>query len=436
MNAIPDPFRREALAASVPDAADARWGMALRDTIGSALATLRSEGLRAILPGLGILVGVAAVIATIAVAEGARRQVAEQIRSLGANNLVIWAGSITQGGVRLGAGQRQNLSWDDGRAIAREMPQIRSVAAAVRAQQQIVSDNRNWATNLTGVDPEFFDVQDWPPARGRLFTAEEAEEARKVVVLGATAAEALFGSEDPVGREVRIRATPFLVIGVLERKGQGTSGQDLDDGAFVPFWTARRSVMGASRANARGVGWIVARVEAGDDMVAAEAELRALMRQRHRTSPGDPDSVNIRNIAEAAAASDRSSRTLAALLAAIAGVSLVVGGIGVMNVMLVAVAERTREIGLRMALGARRRDIRTQFLIEAVVLATLGGAGGVIVGIAATLLLAGGFGWAAALMPEAMALAFGVSALVGLVFGLLPALRAARLDPIAALRRD
>jgi putative ABC transport system permease protein len=413
-----------------------RGGVDPREALLGAFATLVANPIRAALTSLGILIGVAAVIATVAVGDGARQQVQDQIRSLGAELLLIWPGSITQGGARLGAGQRQNLTWDDAQLIPRELPRFRTAVAMIRGPQQVVGGNQNWATQLTGTDPGYFEALDWPIAAGRVFTPAEAEASRKVVVLGATVAETLFGGEDPVGREIRIRATPFEVIGVLGRKGQGGYGQDLDDAVFAPFWTVRRSVMGASLANARTAHWIVARVETGEDMRAAEEELRSLFRQRHRIPATESDSVNIRNMADVAASEDASSRTLSALLAAVAAVSLLVGGIGVMNIMLVGVTERTREIGLRLAVGARRRDILAQFLAEALVLTLLGGLAGVVLGISLSYTLAAWAGWPVLVRPEAIALAIGVSGLTGVFFGFWPARRAARLDPIMALRHD
>ncbi|HYZ34490.1 MAG TPA: ABC transporter permease, partial [Crenalkalicoccus sp.] len=411
-------------------------GMGAAETLRTALASLAANPLRAALTALGILVGVAAVVATVAVAEGAREQVLAQIRLLGANLLVVWPGSVTQGGARLGAGQRQDLSWEDARVVARELPRFRLAAGVIRGPQQVVGGNRNWATRFTGADPEFFAAQDWPVVEGRLYTEEENEGARKVALLGATVAETLFGGESPLGREIRVRTTRFEVVGVLARKGEGTQGQDLDDVVFVPFWTARRSVMGAPRANAQAVDWIVAKVHEGEDMGAAEEDLRALMRQRHRVAAHEEDDVAVRNVADIAAARDASARTLAGLLASTAAVSLLVGGIGVMNIMLVGVTERTREIGLRLALGARRRDVLAQILAEAVVLALLGGAAGVAAGIGLSHALAGLAGWPVLIRADAVALALGVSALTGLCSGVWPARRAARLDPVVALRRE
>jgi putative ABC transport system permease protein len=419
-----------------PIAATARRGIDVLEALRGALSALSANLLRSILTALGIFIGVAAVIATVAVGEGARRQVLAQIQSLGANLLIVWGGSATMGGVRLGAGGRSNLSWDDAAAIAREIPEVQVAAGSIRQTFQVVAGNQNWSTTVLATEPDYFIAHEWVADSGRLFSPEEAASGRKVVILGATVAEMLFAEEDPVGREIRIRQTPFEVIGVMARKGQNPMGQDQDDTVFVPYWTARRSVMGASRANARQVGVISVKVHEGEDMAAAEDAIRALMRQRHRVAANEPDSVSIRNLSDIQATRDASARTLSALLASVAAVSLLVGGIGVMNIMLVSVTERTREIGLRLAIGARRRDVLAQFLLEAVMLALLGGAAGVLAGMALSHVLADVAGWPVLVRADAVLIAVGVSALTGLFFGFWPARRAAHLDPITALRHE
>jgi putative ABC transport system permease protein len=410
--------------------------MDLWEALRGALSALSANLLRSILTALGIFIGVAAVIATVAVGEGARRQVMAQIQSLGANLLIVWGSSATMGGVRLGAGGRSNLSWDDAQAIAREIPEVQVAAGSIRQTFQVVMGNQNWSTTVLATDPDYFVAHEWVADNGRLFSPEEAAGGRKVVIMGATVAEMLFAEEDPIGREIRIRQTPFEVIGVMARKGQNPMGQDQDDTVFVPYWTARRSVMGASRANARQVGVISVKIHEGEDMAAAEEAIRSLMRQRHRVAANEPDSVSIRNLSDIQATRDASARTLSALLASVAAVSLLVGGIGVMNIMLVSVTERTREIGLRLAIGARRRDVLAQFLLEAVVLALLGGAAGVAAGIALSHLLADVAGWPVLVRADAVLIAVAVSALTGLFFGFWPARRAAHLDPITALRHE
>jgi putative ABC transport system permease protein len=413
-----------------------RAGLSMAEALLAALAALAANKLRAALTALGIFIGVAAVIVTVAVGAGARQQVLAQIQSLGANLLVVWGANVRLGGVSLGAGQRPNLSWDDAQEIPRQIAAVQVAAGTSRQQQQVVAGNQNWSTTVVATDPDYFVAHDWVVAEGRFFTLEENMSGRKLVLLGATVAENLFGDEDPVGREIRIRATPFEVIGVLGRKGQNPMGQDQDDVVIMPFWTARRSVMGASRAFARSVGTISVKVHEGESMSDVEEELRQFFRQRHRVAANEPDTVSIRNLSEIAATRDASARTLSLLLAAVAAVSLLVGGIGVMNIMLVSVTERTREIGLRLAVGARRRDILRQFLLEAVLLALLGGAVGVLVGIGLAHSLAGLAGWPVLIQWDAVALAVTVSALTGLFFGYYPARRAASLDPITALRHE
>jgi len=402
----------------------------------AALSALAANKLRAALTALGIFIGVAAVIVTVAVGAGARQQVLAQIQSLGANLLLVWGSNVRLGGVSMGAGQRPNMSWDDAQEIARQIAAVQVAAGTIRQQQQIIAGNQNWSTSIFATDPEYLVAHDWLTEAGRFFTAEEAMGGRKLVLLGATVAENLFGDEDPVGREIRIRSTPFEVIGVLGRKGQNPMGQDQDDLVIMPYWTARRSVMGASRAFARSVGTISVKVHEGESMSDVEEELRQFFRQRHRVAANEPDTVSIRNLSEIAATRDASARTLSLLLAAVAAVSLLVGGIGVMNIMLVSVTERTREIGLRLAVGARRRDILRQFLLEAVLLSLLGGAVGVLVGIGLAHGLAGLAGWPVLIQWDAVALAVTVSAFTGLFFGYYPARRAASLDPITALRHE
>jgi putative ABC transport system permease protein len=420
----------------LPPLPQGRMAMDKLEALRSALGALAANKLRAMLTALGIFIGVAAVIATVAVGAGARQLVLAQIQSLGSNLLLVVPGSVNVGGVRLGAGGRQNMTWDDARAIEADIPAVQVAAGSIRSTQQVVAGNQNWSTAVFGVDPQYLVAHDWVIAEGRAFNPEEAAGGRKVILLGATVAEALFGAESPVGREIRVRATPFEVIGVLARKGQSPMGTDQDDVVMMPFWTARRSVMGASRAWFRAVNVISVKVHEGEDLKATEDDIRALFRQRHRVAANEADSVQIRNLAEIAATRDASARTLSTLLAAVAAVSLLVGGIGVMNIMLVSVTERTREIGLRLAVGARRRDILAQFLLEAVLLALMGGAAGVAAGIGVSHLLAGAAGWPALVQWDAVALAVAVSGLTGLFFGYWPARRAAKLDPIQALRGE
>ena len=289
---------------------------------------------------------------------------------------------------------------------------------------------------VQGVVPGFFEAREWDAMQGRLFLPEEIDRRAQVALLGQTVARTLFDESDPVGQSIRIRNVPFTIIGVLAPKGQTTFGQDQDDIVMLPFGTARQRIFGVSRANARNVGSILIKIREGDDMAQAEDDMRALLRQRHRLQANQDDDFIIRNLTEIAATRDASSRTFALLLAAVAAVSLAVGGIGIMNIMLVSVTERTREIGVRLAVGARPRDIRGQFLIEATTLSVLGGAAGAALGIGAAVVIASAAGWPTLVQPESVALAIGFSGLVGIFFGFYPAERAARLDPIEALRHE
>jgi putative ABC transport system permease protein len=406
----------------------------LVEALRSAFEALRAHKLRSALTMLGIVIGVAAVIAMVAVGGGAREQVVAQIRSLGANLLVVIPGNITQGGVRLGAGIANSLTDDDAAAIGREIAAVQVVAPTIRAPVQMVAGAQNWATAAFGVDLGFFEAREWEVERGRPFTPEETQRGGQVILLGQTAAQQLFGTDDPVGQVVRVRNVPMTVIGVMARKGQSALGTDQDDTAFVPLPTARSRLTGTNRANARSVGQILVKVREGEDLTGAMEEVAQLLRQRHRLQPGQEDDFTIRNLSEIAATREASARTLALLLAAVAGVSLAVGGIGIMNIMLVSVTERTREIGLRLAVGARKRDILRQFLIEATVLAALGGVAGVMLGVAAAQAVSMNAGWPLLIDAVTVAAAVGFSGLVGIFFGWYPAWRAAQLDPVEALR--
>ncbi|MFO0294127.1 MAG: ABC transporter permease [Rhodospirillales bacterium] len=404
------------------------------DALLGAIESLRANALRSSLTMLGIFIGVAAVIAMVAVGTGARETVLAQIRALGANLIVVIPGNVTMGGVRMGAGQRASLTQDDALALEREIDAIEAAAPTSRGQIQAVAGGVNWSTWLLGVTPSFFVARDWDVAAGRGIEPEEYDRGAQVALLGETVARTLFDDVDPVGETIRVRNVPFRIVGVLARKGQTTGGQDQDDVVVAPLRAAQQRVLGVNRANARAVGSITVRVRDGEDMAEAEDQIRALLRQRHRLAAAQEDDFLLRNLADVAATRDASSRTLSWLLAAIATVSLLVGGIGIMNIMLVSVTERTREIGLRLAVGARRRDILMQFLIEAATLSALGGVAGAALGIGAARAITRLAGWPTLVPPEAVALAVGVSAAIGIVFGFYPARRAAGLDPIAALR--
>ena len=399
-----------------------------------AMRALAVNKLRSLLTMLGIIIGVAAVIVMIAVGAGAQARVEEQIRSLGSNLLLILSGSTTAGGVRMGFGSNLTISEDDAAAIPREIPETMA-APALRGTAQLIWGNQNWSTVIFGVTPEYIEVRQWEIAAGRMFDATDIAGATKVCLVGQTVARQLFGGTDPLGQVIRVRRVPFTVIGVLESKGQSMMGSDQDDLILMPISTARKRVLGASNlAKQRSVGTIWVKVAEGYDMKTAEEQVRSLLRQRHRLQPGQDDDFSLRNLEEVAATQEASSRVLALLLAAVASVSLVVGGIGIMNIMLVSVTERTREIGLRMAVGARTRDILGQFLVEAVTLSLIGGLAGIAIGIATAVGIAQFAGWRIVLSPESVLLAVAFAFAIGVFFGFYPARKAARLNPVEALR--
>jgi putative ABC transport system permease protein len=406
------------------------------DALRAALDSLRANPLRSALTMLGIVIGVAAVIAMVAVGAGARDQVLRQIASLGTNLIMVGQGSIVRSGVKLGAGTASTLTEDDALAVLAEIPGVVVTAPSVRWGLQIVAGNQNWGTVLFGITPDYMDARDWTVATGRGLSDEDVAQANKVVVLGQTVVRNLFGGGDPIGEPVRVFSTPLTVVGVLAEKGQNTQGQDQDDVIFVPLSTAKRNIPGMAKSNPRFIHTMVVKMRDGADMAEAQAQIRDLLRQRHRLIPGQDDDFWMRDLSEVSATRDASSRALSFLLAAVAAVSLLVGGIGIMNIMLVSVTERTREIGLRLAIGARRRDILVQFLIESTTLSLIGAAVGVALGIATAMGVAALAGWPTLIQIDSVVLAVVVSGLIGVFFGLYPARRAALLNPIEALRHE
>ena len=409
------------------------WGAALR----SALGALAANALRSFLTMLGIIIGVAAVIAMVAVGRGATERVQEQMKGLGSNIMLVLPGGVSQAGVRLGAQTRQRLTEEDAQAIALEIPQVQVAAPTSRTTGQLVWGNANWGSSVIGVTNDYLEARDWPLQSGRAFDAAELAGSAKVGWIGATAARELFGGQDPVDQVVRLRGIPITIIGVLEPKGQNSMGQDQDDVVMIPLGTLRNRIWGGdATSRVKRVWSITVKVREGESMAAVEASIKELLRQRFKVAEGGDDPFTVRNLTEMLQAQDESSRVMTLLLATVAGISLVIGGIGIMNIMLVSVTERTREIGLRMAVGARERDILAQFLIEALTLSVLGGALGVLLGALATWAVGQFAGWDVRLSLDSVLLAVGFSGVVGVFFGYYPARRASRLQPIEALRHE
>src|SRR5262245_43161973 len=404
-------------------------------TVRIALRALRRNTLRSLLTILGIIIGVAAVIAMVSISQGASVAVQEQIARMGNNLLVILPGSVTQGGVRTGAGGRASLRVSDAKAMQRECPAVSAVTYLRRQVQQVVAGNQNWSTSIFGVTPEYQTVRDWPLVAGRFLTKQDDESGAAVAVLGQTVVENLFGpGQDPLDQVARINNVPFRVVGLLTPKGQSTQGADQDDAVLIPFTTAERKVMGAAMLGT--VGSIMVSAGSPELIPEAQHQITTLLRERHRLKSTQDNDFQIRNLADVAATAQSTSQSMSILLASVASVSLVVGGIGIMNIMLVSVTERTREIGIRMAVGAKRRDILTQFLLEAVVLSTLGGLCGVVLGVIGSQLVSALAAWPTIVPLEAILLAVVFSGAVGVFFGFYPARKAAYLDPIEALRYE
>jgi len=401
-----------------------------------ALKALRVNKLRTLLTMLGMIIGVAAVIAMISIGTGAQERVREQLRNLGSNLILVLPGSTTASGVRLGSGAAQTLTEEDARAVALEVEGVIVAAPSVRGTGQVVAGAANWSTQFLGTTNDYLVARDWPLAAGRAFEDAEISGAGKVALIGQTTAQQLFGDADPIDQVIRVRKVPLTIIGVLDRKGQNALGQDQDDIILMPVSTARARVLGQAQGRLRRIHSISVKVADGVDMKGVEERMRDLLRQRQRVQPGADDPFTIRNLTELLQAQEAASRVLTMLLGAVASVSLLVGGIGIMNIMLVSVTERTREIGLRMAVGARGRDILKQFLVEAITLSMIGGLLGVALGLGTSVAIAEFAEWQVDVTTQAVLLAVGFSAAVGVFFGFYPARKASKLLPIEALRYE
>ena len=411
--------------------------MNFMEVLRTAIFALRGNWMRSALTSLGVIIGIAAVIIMVSVGQGTQAEIDKLVSGLGSNRLDVGAaGGFGGGGARVAAGSRFTLSEGDADAIREEIPEVLYVAASLRGGTQIVFAESNWSTQWQGVKPDFFDINGWTIGSGSVFEPRDYSGGGKSVILGESVRRELFGDEDAVGQSVRIGRVPFTVVGTLQPKGQGGFGQDQDDLVLVPLETARRRLMGASGVPAGAVRDITLGVGRAEDVGYAQSEVEALLRQRHRIQPGEDDDFSVRNIAEVVATRTQTTRLMGLLLGAVASISLIVGGIGIMNIMLVSVTERIREIGLRMAVGAGPRDIRRQFLAEAMLISLIGGAIGIALGMGGALLV-GKFGsLPVALNGQVIGMAAGFSIATGLFFGYYPARKASQLDPIEALRQQ
>lgn len=396
-----------------------------------ALKALNLNKMRSILTMLGIIIGVSAVIAMVSIGQGAQATIAQQIASAGSNMLFVSAGSFNRGGVRSGAGTSSTLTVEDYQAILRECPAVLLASPVVRTSAPVVFGNQNWFTNIQGVNVNFLPIKLWEIGSGSFFTEQDEASVQRVCVLGQTVVDNLFPGQDPIGQEIRIRNSPWRVIGVLKAKGQSGMGQDQDDTIIAPYTTVQKKLLGVTYINS-----IMVSAVSQDATSTAEIQLNALLMQRHHIATPEDADFQVRNLSDIAELANNSNRVMTLLLASIAFVSLIVGGIGVMNIMLVSVTERTREIGIRMAVGATGGDIQFQFLTEAVVLAIFGGLLGVLAGIFSSRLISNSLGWPTLVSTAAIGMAFSFAGAIGIAAGWYPALKASHLDPIDALRYE
>ena len=405
--------------------------MTLRDTLDESLQAMGANRLRTALTMLGMIIGVGAVVLMLAIGQGAQALVSESIASMGSNLFIILSGASTAGGVRMGGGTVPTLTYNDALALD-DLPDVVAVAPMYPNSAQVIYSSNNWTTLVAGATPSFFEVRDWAPVSGAAFTEGDVRSASRVVLLGQTVVRNLFGDEDPVGKTVRIKNSPYLVLGVLSAKGQSLDGRDQDDTAVVPLTTAQRQLFGNQFPGM--VRFMMAKAASAEAMPRVESQLVDLLRQRHRIRPGQEDDFTVRNMTALAATAAGTTKAMSMMLGAIAGVSLLVGGIGIMNIMLVSVTERTREIGIRMAIGARRGDVLLQFLVEALIISLAGSLIGAALGFACAWMVARIAEMPVVVTVWSILLAFGVAAAVGIFFGFYPARKAAGLRPIDALR--
>lgn len=396
-----------------------------------ALRALGRNKMRTVLTMLGIIIGVGAVICTVAIGEGASNQIQESLRNLGDNIVFVSAGSVNNGGVHMGSSATKTLTVADATAIGQQVPLMVRISPGVGASAQLVYGNQNWYTHVRGVAPPYFQIRRWPVQEGGVFTQHDVDSAADVCVIGLTVVQNLFGDENPLGKTIRMQSLPFRVIGVLVPKGQSPFGQDEDDTIIIPYSTVQKKIAGISWVN-----FIMGSASSQEAIKPAQAQIASLLRERHHLRPDEDDDFMVSSPTDLAETQAQSGRIMTLLLASIASVSLLVGGIGIMNIMLVSVTERTREIGVRMAVGATEQDVQMQFLSEAVVLSLLGGTVGVLGGVAGSLAVSNMLDWPTRVPPEAIGVAVLFSAAVGIFFGYYPARKAARLDPIDALRYE
>lgn len=406
----------------------------IASTLKISYRALKVNKMRSILTSLGMIIGVASVIIMLAVGQGASKTISDQISSMGSNLLIVLSGAATQGGIRMGSGTQPTLTVGDAEAIKNDCKSVYNVAPVLPGTGQIIYGNQNWSTQIFGSTPELLSIREWPLSSGRAFTDEDIKNTTKVCLLGQTVVYNLFGDLDPIGRIIRIKGIPFKIIGILETKGQSANGQDQDDTVIIPLTVAQKKLFGTQFPGMIKVIMVKAKNE--EALFSAQDEITALLKERHHIGLRQEDDFNVRNLTQMMQTAQQSANVMTFLLGSIASVSLLVGGIGIMNIMLVSVTERTKEIGIRMAIGAKTWDIRLQFLIEALIISLSGGITGIIIGLLGANILSSIAGWPTLISPLSIILSFGFSGVVGIFFGFYPAYKASLLNPIDALRYE